>query len=74
MYSKYFEYWAAMTNNYYGVTLYRYQGPITIYALDVTHYSNGTDDKICYTCLTDIGQYICKSIENQGWEYVDSEY
>ncbi len=28
----------------------------------------------CYTQESDLGRYICKSIENQGWAYVDGEY
>lgn len=27
----------------------------------------------CYTSLTDTGRYICNSLRNQGWEYVDGE-
>jgi len=28
----------------------------------------------CYTQETDMGKYICKSLEGQGWEYHDQEY
>lgn len=28
----------------------------------------------CYTQQTDLGRYICKSIESQGWHYYDIEY
>ena len=31
-------------------------------------------EKECYTQETDPGRYICKSIENQGWAYVNEEY
>ncbi len=29
--------------------------------------------KQCFTELTDIGQYICKYLESQGWEYINTE-
>ncbi len=32
------------------------------------------DEKNCYTENTDLGRYICKSLENQGWEYNDQEF
>lgn len=28
---------------------------------------------ICYTELTDMGRYICKYLESQGWDYRDGE-
>ena len=28
---------------------------------------------VCITRLTDMGRYICKSLEGLGWEYVDAE-
>ena len=30
--------------------------------------------KVCYTEETDIGRYICKYLESQGWEYVEGEF
>ena len=63
-------------NAYYGVTLYRYQGEEKdyLYALDVIHYANGTDEKTCYTHLTDVGNYICTFLESQGWNKEEAEY
>lgn len=34
---------------------------------------NRSGEKRCYTQYTDLGRYICKSIENQGWRYMDTE-
>ncbi len=28
----------------------------------------------CWTTFTDMGEYICKYLESQGWEYVDNEF
>lgn len=33
----------------------------------------GNWERRCITQLTDIGRYICKSLENQGWQYYDGE-
>ena len=43
--------------------------PSYAYALSLS--SSGK--KFCYTEDTDLGRYICKSIENQGWDYLDRE-
>ncbi len=78
IYSKYFDYSSAITDSYYGVTLYRYQGAREdtdyLYALNVTHYANGTEEKSCYTHFTDIGNYVCNLLSSQGWTKEESVY
>ena len=33
-----------------------------------------SSNKFCATQDTDLGRYICKYLESQGWEYYDGEY
>ncbi len=51
------------------VSIFRF--PNYEYALE---YKNSGDIKKCFTFQTNIGRYICKSLESQGWEYKDEEY
>ena len=41
------------------------------YALLINTTATTPINKTCYTENTDLGRYICKSIENQSWNYVD---
>ena len=43
------------------------------YVIAVTTYSNNISHE-CYTFETDMGRYICKYLNSQGWDYVDEEY
>lgn len=52
---------------------------VEIYRIPSYDYTIIMDDRpdnedTCVTQLTDLGRYICKSIENQGWNYVDDGY
>ena len=74
----YEEYWGSYKSKYF-----KYQAYCNINrcVLEVHHIPDdygltqllGTTRK-CYTQDTDLGRYICKSIENQGWEYRDDEF
>lgn len=44
------------------------------YALTVHIASDGSIDHMCYTFFTDVGEYICKYLESQGWEYINDEF
>ena len=37
-------------------------------------YDSDGPNQICATYFTDMGKYICKYLESQGWEYVEGEY
>ena len=41
---------------------------------DVYTLAYDTRFKSCFTQDTDLGRYICKYLESQGWEYYDEEY
>ncbi len=44
-----------------------------VYVLAINAGSGRDWGYICYTQFTDIGRYICSSLRNQGWEYIDGE-
>ncbi len=69
--SKYFDYMSSCSK------LECYSEIIRVPSYDYTltvRLTGDRDEHNCYTQDTDLGRYICKSIENQGWKYVDSEY
>ena len=44
------------------------------YSLEVIIRTDNTQLRNCYTQKTDLGAYICKSLQSQGWTYKDEEY
>lgn len=52
------------------IEIHRY--PDYSYAL-IAAGSTGSWEYQCITEETDIGRYICNSLRNQGWEYMDSQ-
>lgn len=44
-----------------------------LYGLETVILPNNTTTHKCVTQLSDIGRYICKHLESQGWEYYDGE-
>ncbi len=68
--SNYFQYYVPQcSSGGCGISIFRI--PNYEYALE---YREDSDCKRCFTFNTDMGRYICKSIENQGWEYKDEGY
>ena len=54
-------------NGNYDIQIYRW--PNNEWALRVDNVDGIT--RLCYTHGTNIGKYICKSLETQGWTYMD---
>ena len=73
--TKHFLYWSYCMSGHCGIQMYRI--PDFDYALWVVkgNYFGTNYDTWHYECLTqggtDLGHYICKSLESQGWEYTD---
>jgi|GEM_PF-1642323 len=73
---KYFVFDAACSHPSHGISrgclieIHRY--PDDLYALIATG-STGPWEYQCITQNTDIGRYICNSLRNQGWKYIDGE-
>ena len=64
--TKYFE---------YDVELYPYPTGLwmEIYRTDYEYVLTKNNGYRCYTGEADMGRYICKYLETQGWEYIDGE-
>lgn len=68
--TKDFEYNPSIGRGYYSMEVYRNNGK---YAF-LTDSREDPAYHLCVTELSDIGRYICKYLESQGWEYVDQDY
>ena len=71
--TKNFSYTADCNSIYYyiSVTSLHEQDGNPYYGL--IYYSEGPY-QVCATNFTDMGKYICKYLESQGWEYVEGEW
>ena len=69
-----FEYNTHITPNTYSVEVYRQNGDLDIYVLNIYNEpGRNIYTKTCVTDHTDIGRYVCKYLETQGWEYLDGD-
>ena len=68
--SKYFEYHGPGCSS---VGCFAEISPIPSYAYTLVMDSDRSENT-CWTQDTDLGRYICKSIEKQGWAYMDEGY
>ncbi len=71
--SKYFQYYNPRCSSS-GCSVSIFRIPNYEYALEYRDYTDEEDVKKCFTFQTNIGRYICKYLENQGWEYKDEGY
>ena len=72
--SYYFVFSASCNGDGYSISATRQQKDTTnIYVLELDEEDENIS-RYCYTHYTDIGRYICKYLESQGWEYIDEEY
>lgn len=76
--TKYFEYSGVCGNDHCITEHYRRTSANALYAFQ--SYKGKHSDTVytdwhrkCITEKTEIGRYICKSLENLGWEYLDIE-
>ena len=65
--TKDFKYSATIVGNNYSIYIFR--TPDDKYEL----YQDQQTPKTCCASGTDIGEFICKYLESQGWEYCDGE-
>jgi len=71
-YTKHFHYYASCGNDDCEIEIDRSPLDYSLQILKSASTGN-TWKKFCYTQLSDLGKYICKSIENQGWEYIEGQ-
>lgn len=69
-FTKNFEFWGGCEPNACNLSINRLGAK---YYLELNSYPSSSQTKICATNNTSIGRQICKSLENQGWEYIDAE-
>ncbi len=71
--TKDFKYFVSCHSTTYMVGAYstHYQDDVNYY--DLVYDLDGPN-QICATNGTDMGKYICKYLESQGWEYVEGEW
>ena len=66
-YTKYFQYYIEIQGDLY----------MEVYRKDYKYIlllNNDSGARRCFSQATDIGRYICKYLESQGWEYRDYAY
>ena len=75
-YTKYFEYGPFCDTQKCGSEIYRQPNGEYAFWIVKGTYSGTTYDtwhQVCITESSDIGRYICKSLESLGWEYEDGD-
>ena len=75
--TKYFEIYkgsGCASNGRCSAEIYRRTSPSSSYSLVIDKTKDNNEWQMaCFTDTTDMGRYICKSLESQGWEYRDDE-
>ena len=68
--TKNFDYWAYVFSDGFFIEVYREKNNYSVYALQ----KFVDEDQItCFTESTDMGRYICKYLETQGFKYADDD-
>lgn len=73
--TKYFQYFSGCGSDGCEIQIDRLNTSGLGYSLQILKHASTSNNwkKYCYTQSTDLGKSICKSIENQDWEYQEGE-
>ena len=78
-FTKNFTYYSICSRNGCGIEVYRQKKNADLYALSDVYalIVFVTQEGVSHSCITqlkEMGRYICKYLEPQGWQYIDDEY